>query len=103
MSKKILTTPIKDEDLESLTIGDIVYLNGYLITGRDDVHQRLIKQSAKLTVDVCLRRIRIKGIRRRIKQCHIAARRTALTGGGKRRAGGRTVRYSRAAARKQQR
>ena len=41
MSKKILTTPIKDEDLESLTVGDIVYLNGYLITGRDDVRQHL--------------------------------------------------------------
>lgn len=52
MSKKILTTPIKDADLESLTIGDIVYLNGYLITGRDDVHQRLIKQGKALPVDV---------------------------------------------------
>ena len=41
--KKALTTPIQDADLESLRIGDIVYLTGYLITGRDDVHQRLIK------------------------------------------------------------
>jgi L(+)-tartrate dehydratase beta subunit len=27
--KKILTTPIKDEDLESLNIGDVVYLTGH--------------------------------------------------------------------------
>lgn len=50
--KKILTTPIQDKDLESLNIGDIVYLNGYLITGRDDVHQRLIKQHKTLPVDL---------------------------------------------------
>lgn len=52
MSKKILTTPIQNEDLESLTIGDIIYLNGYLITSRDDVHQRLIKQHKELPVDL---------------------------------------------------
>ncbi|MEN6389917.1 MAG: L(+)-tartrate dehydratase subunit beta [Syntrophomonas sp.] len=50
--KKILTTPIKSEDLESLTVGDIIYLNGYLITARDDVHQRLIKQHRELPVDL---------------------------------------------------
>lgn len=50
--KKILTTPIKSEDLESLTIGDIIYLNGCLITARDDVHQRLIKQGRELPVDL---------------------------------------------------
>lgn len=52
MNRKILTTPIKDEELESLTIGDIVYLNGYLVTSRDDVHQRLIKQHKELPVDL---------------------------------------------------
>lgn len=50
--KKALTTPIQDADLESLRIGDIVYLTGYLITGRDDVHQRLIKQHRKLPVEL---------------------------------------------------
>ncbi|MDD3852133.1 MAG: L(+)-tartrate dehydratase subunit beta [Syntrophomonadaceae bacterium] len=52
MSRKILTTPIKNEDLDSLTIGDIIYLTGYLITSRDDVHQRLIKQHKPLPVDL---------------------------------------------------
>jgi len=52
MKTKILTTPIQNEDLESLTIGDIIYLNGYLVTSRDDVHQRLIKQHKQLPVDL---------------------------------------------------
>lgn len=52
MNKKILTTPISSEDVESLSIGDIFYLNGYLITGRDDVHQRVIKQGKTLPVDL---------------------------------------------------
>jgi L(+)-tartrate dehydratase beta subunit len=52
MKTKILTTPIQDEELELLTIGDIIYLTGYLITSRDDVHQRLIKQHKELPVDL---------------------------------------------------
>ncbi len=50
--KRILTTPIASKDLESLVVGDIIYLNGYLITARDDVHQRLIKQNRELPVDL---------------------------------------------------
>ncbi len=52
MNTKTLTTPIKDEDIEALCIGDIFFLNGYLITGRDDVHQRLIKHNKMLPVDL---------------------------------------------------
>lgn len=52
MSKRILTTPIENKDIEDLTIGDIVYLNGYLITSRDDVHHRLIKQHRELPVQL---------------------------------------------------
>jgi L(+)-tartrate dehydratase beta subunit len=52
MSTKTLTTPIKNDDIESLAIGDIIYLNGYLITSRDDVHQRLIKQHKPLPLDL---------------------------------------------------
>lgn len=50
--KTIISTPIQNEALEKLTIGDIIYLNGYLITSRDDVHQRLIKQHKELPVDL---------------------------------------------------
>lgn len=52
MNRKVLTTPIGNEELESLAIGDIVYLNGCLVTARDDVHQRLIKQHKELPVDL---------------------------------------------------
>jgi hydro-lyases, Fe-S type, tartrate/fumarate subfamily, beta region len=40
--KKILTTPIRSEDLEDLKIGDIVYLNGTLVTCRDTGHKRRV-------------------------------------------------------------
>jgi L(+)-tartrate dehydratase beta subunit len=50
--KKILTTPIKNEDIESLNIGDIVYLNGTLVTCRDVAHRRLIELGRKLPVDL---------------------------------------------------
>ena len=49
---KILTTPIKDEDLESLNAGDVVYLTGTLITCRDVAHRRLIEQGRDLPVDL---------------------------------------------------
>ncbi|MDU7294457.1 MAG: hypothetical protein E7L38_06425 [Klebsiella pneumoniae] len=35
MAKKILTTPIKDEDLADIKAGDIIYLNGHIVTCRD--------------------------------------------------------------------
>lgn len=49
---KVLTTPIKDEDLEDLKVGDIVFLTGRLITCRDVAHRRLIEQKRKLPVDL---------------------------------------------------
>lgn len=52
MKTKTLSTPIKDEDILELSIGDIVYLSGHLITSRDDVHQRLIKQKKPLPLDL---------------------------------------------------
>ena len=52
MNTITLTTPIKDEDLASIKIGDIIYLNGYLITSRDDVHHRLLIQHKPLPIDL---------------------------------------------------
>ncbi|MDU2064345.1 MAG: L(+)-tartrate dehydratase subunit beta [Sporomusaceae bacterium] len=54
---KVLTTPIKNEDLADITAGDIVYLDGYLITCRDVAHRRLIEQGRKLPVDLAGRAI----------------------------------------------
>lgn len=50
--KKILTTPIKAEDLEDIKIGDIIYLNGYIVTCRDVAHRRLINNGRALPVDI---------------------------------------------------
>lgn len=52
MSKKILKTPIRSEDLEDLKVGDVVYLTGHLVTCRDVAHRRLIEQKRKLPVDL---------------------------------------------------
>lgn len=42
--KKILTTPISDEAIKSLKTGDIVYLNGTLVTCRDEGHRRVVAE-----------------------------------------------------------
>lgn len=52
MAKKILTTPIKAEDLQDIKIGDIVYLNGHIVTCRDVAHRRLIEHKMELPVDI---------------------------------------------------
>ena len=49
---KTLTTPIRDEDLEQLNTGDIVFLDGYLVTCRDVGHRRLIELGMALPVDL---------------------------------------------------
>lgn len=52
MAKKILTTPIKSEDLEDIKIGDIIYLNGHIVTCRDVAHRRLIEGGRELPVNI---------------------------------------------------
>ncbi len=37
-----ITTPVSEEDIRSLRVGDIVSLDGIIFTGRDAVHSRLI-------------------------------------------------------------
>lgn len=50
--KKILITPISEEDLKDIKIGDIVYLTGSLTTCRDVAHRRLVEGHRELPVDV---------------------------------------------------
>lgn len=50
--KKILTTPISDKDLEDIKIGDVIYLNGHIVTCRDVAHRRLIEYGRELPVDI---------------------------------------------------
>lgn len=49
---KVLKTPIKDEDIEALNIGDVVYLDGIIVTCRDVAHRRLIELKRELPVDL---------------------------------------------------
>jgi L(+)-tartrate dehydratase beta subunit len=50
--KKILTTPVKAEDLEGIKAGDIIYLNGHIVTCRDVAHRRLVEGKRPLPVDI---------------------------------------------------
>ena len=50
--KKILTTPITDEDLADIHVGDIIYLNGSMTTCRDVAHRRLVEEGRERPVDV---------------------------------------------------
>lgn len=43
MANYTLTTPIADEDIRRLQVGDTVYLNGVIITGRDAAHKFLVE------------------------------------------------------------
>ena len=49
--KKVLTTPVFYEDIKDLRTGDIVYLTGYLTTGRDDVHHRVVHEGLTCPYD----------------------------------------------------
>lgn len=49
---RVLTTPIRDEDIAGLRAGDVVYLDGLLVTCRDVGHRRLIELGQKLPVDL---------------------------------------------------
>lgn len=50
--KKILSTPIKTEDVTSLKVGDVVYLNGLLVTCRDTGHKRRVLEGVIPKVDL---------------------------------------------------
>ena len=50
--KKVLTTPVTDQDLADIKIGDIIYLDGDMVTCRDVAHRRLIEGKRQLPVDL---------------------------------------------------
>ncbi|WP_405293185.1 FumA C-terminus/TtdB family hydratase beta subunit [Methanobrevibacter sp.] len=49
--EKRLNVPIKDEDLNELKAGDVVYLTGNIVTARDQAHKRIIEQGAPLDIE----------------------------------------------------
>lgn len=41
MDQKVLTIPLKEEDIRTLRIGDVVYLTGHIFTARDMAHLKI--------------------------------------------------------------
>ena len=52
LRKVRLKTPVTDEDLAGLRIGDVVYLDGIVYTGREGVYHRAIVDGIKPPVDL---------------------------------------------------
>lgn len=50
--KKVLKTPVSSEDLIDIKTGDVIYLDGHIVTCRDVAHRRLIEYGIKLPVDL---------------------------------------------------
>ena len=49
--KFTINTPVQDSDIADVRIGDIVYLSGMLVTGRDDVHRRVVDEGMACPFD----------------------------------------------------
>ena len=55
MAEHHITTPVSDETIATLKSGDRVYITGYLYTGRDSAHTKLIDlvdKGEELPIDV---------------------------------------------------
>lgn len=50
--KTILTTPYTEEDIRALRTGDVIYISGDIVTGRDDVHIRVVDDGMELPLDL---------------------------------------------------
>jgi len=50
--KKVLVTPVSADDLKDIKIGDIVWLDGDLMTCRDVAHRRLVEYGRELPYDI---------------------------------------------------
>jgi fumarate hydratase subunit beta len=55
MAEHKITTPVSDEVIEKMRAGDKVFITGYVLTGRDSAHKKLIdliKEGKALPVDI---------------------------------------------------
>lgn len=50
--RTVLTTPFSDEDIRALRTGDVIFINGDVFTGRDDVHIRVVAEDMELPSDI---------------------------------------------------
>jgi fumarate hydratase subunit beta len=46
-----LETPLKEESIKALQVGDVISLSGYIYTGRDAVLPKIVKAAEKGTLD----------------------------------------------------
>ncbi|MEB2836890.1 MAG: FumA C-terminus/TtdB family hydratase beta subunit [Desulfurococcales archaeon] len=55
MAEYRLRTPLSDEDVERLRVGDIVYVSGIVVTARDEAHKKVletIEKGERLPIDL---------------------------------------------------
>ncbi|MEA3420553.1 MAG: fumarate hydratase C-terminal domain-containing protein [Acidobacteriota bacterium] len=55
MTLQLIKTPVSDKVIGQLHAGDRVYISGYLCTGRDSAHKRLIElieKGRKLPIEI---------------------------------------------------
>ena len=50
--KKIINLPASDEEIQNLRAGDVFYLSGTLVTGRDKVYRRIAEEDGELPLDL---------------------------------------------------
>ncbi len=50
--KKVLITPVTEEDLADINVGDVVYLDGSLTTCRDVAHRRVVERGMDMPLDI---------------------------------------------------
>ena len=50
--KRIITSPVTDEDLRDLKIGDTFYVSGTMVTSRDSAHKRFLTDGESFPVDM---------------------------------------------------
>jgi tartrate/fumarate subfamily iron-sulfur-dependent hydro-lyase beta chain len=49
--ERVLTTPITEDDVRSLTAGDVIYLTGTMFTARDEAHKEMLERGAPFDVE----------------------------------------------------
>ena len=50
--RKVITTPITDEDIKGLRASESFYLSGDVMTGRDEVHERVVTEEMDFPADI---------------------------------------------------
>ena len=49
---KTLNLPLSDADIRGFCVGDVIYLSGTIVTGRDEVHHRVVEKEENLPVNL---------------------------------------------------